>query len=267
VLEKLLLTGAAGGLATLLRPHLSGIARQVVLSDIVDITDLAPHERFVACDVSDYDAVTGLFDGVDGVIHLGGVSIEKPWEMILKANIEGAYNIFEAARHNGQPRIIFASSNHAIGYYRREERLDSRSVPKPDTLYGLSKAFGENLASLYYDKFGQECLAVRIGSCFDKPKNPRMLATWMAVEDFADLVARTFAAPRLAYTIVYGASANDESWWDNRDAAFLGWTPKHTSAKWRAEVMDEAAPEAPTDPAVIYQGGAFVALGHPDDEA
>lgn len=267
MLDKLLLTGAAGGLATLLRPHLSGIAREVVLSDIAEITDLAPHERFVACDVSDAAAVNDLFDGVDGVVHLGGVSIEKPWPMILKANIEGAYNLFEAARHNGQPRIVFASSNHAIGFYRRDERLDGQTVPKPDTLYGLSKAFGENLASLYFNKFGQECLAVRIGSCFDKPKNPRMLATWLAVEDFADLLARAFAAPRLGYTIVYGASANDERWWDNAHAGFLGWTPRHSSAKWRTEVMAAAGPEAPTDPAVIYQGGAFVSQAHPDDEA
>ncbi|MGX1098802.1 NAD-dependent epimerase/dehydratase family protein [Amorphus sp. MBR-141] len=265
MLDKLLLTGAAGGLGTLLRPLLPQIARAVVLSDVAPISDLAAHETFRECDLGDAAAVNGLFDGVDGVIHLGGISVERPWELILNANIAGCYNLFEAARHNGQPRIVFASSNHVIGFYRRDERLDGQTVPKPDTLYGLSKAFGENLASLYFDKFGQECLAVRIGSCFDKPKTPRMLATWLAVEDFADLVARAFAAPRLGYTIVYGASANDESWWDNAHAGFLGWTPKRTSARWRAEVVAEAAPEAPTDAAVIYQGGAFVTLGHPDD--
>lgn len=265
MLDRLLLTGAAGGLGTLLRPHLPKIARTVVLSDVTAISDLAAHETFIACDLGDATAVNGLFDGVDGLIHLGGISVEQPWELILNANIAGCYNVFEAARHNGQPRIIFASSNHVIGFYRRDEHLDTLAPPKPDTLYGVSKAFGESLASLYFDKFGQECLAVRIGSCFDKPKTPRMLATWLAVEDFFDLVARAFAAPRLGYTIVYGASANDESWWDNSRAGFLGWTPTHTSARWRAEVVAEAGPEAPTDAAVIYQGGAFVTLGHPDD--
>ncbi|MGX1307566.1 uronate dehydrogenase [Amorphus suaedae] len=267
MLDKLLLTGAAGGLGTRLRPLLPDLARSVVLSDVTAISDLADHETFRACDLGDAAAVEGLFDGVDGVIHLGGISVERPWELILSANVAGCYNVFEAARHSGQPRIIFASSNHVVGFYRRDERLDNLALPKPDTLYGVSKAFGESLASFYFDKFGQECLAVRIGSCVDKPQNPRMLATWLAVEDFFDLVQRAFAAPRLGYTIVYGASANDESWWDNTRAGFLGWTPKHTSATWRAEVVATAAPEAPTDAAVIYQGGAFVTLGHPDDDA
>lgn len=265
MLKKLLMTGAAGGVGTALRPLLKDLAATVVLSDVVAIDETADHESFIECDLADRAAVARLFDGVDGVIHLGGISVEKPFDLILQGNIVGVYNLFEAARHNGRPRIIFASSNHVIGFYRREERLDSTALPKPDSLYGVSKAFGENLASLYFDKFGQECLSIRIGSCFEKPKNPRMLATWLAAEDLADLCARAFAAPRLGNTIVYGASDNEEVWWDNRNAAFLGWKPRHSSGKWRAEVLGGAAPEKPDDPAVIYQGGAFAAQGHPED--
>jgi uronate dehydrogenase len=249
----------------LLRPHLSAFAERVALSDIAPIADLAGHESFTACDLADRSAVAALVEGADGIIHLGGISVERPFETILAGNIVGAYNLFEAARHHGKPRIVFASSNHVIGYYRRDERLDASALPRPDSLYGVSKAFGENLASMYFDKFGQECLSVRIGSCFPKPKNPRMLATWLAVEDFADLCARAFAAPRLGNAIVYGASDNDEQWWDNRAAAFLGWRPKHSSAKWRAEVLAATPQEDPNDPAVIYQGGAFAAAGHPED--
>jgi uronate dehydrogenase len=266
MLERLLLTGAAGGLGQALRPMLPQIARSVVLSDIIAIDDVKPHETFHACDLGDRPAVDALFDRVDGVIHLGGISIEKPFDLILNGNIVGAYNVFEAARHHGKPRIIFASSNHAIGFYRRDQRIDSSVLPKPDTLYGLSKAFGENLASLYFDKFGQECLSVRIGSCFPKPRDRRMLATWLAVEDLFELCARAFEAPKLGHTIVYGASANDESWWDNGNAAFLGWRPKHSSAKWRAEIYATPSGQKPDDPAVVFQGGAFTALGHPDDE-
>lgn len=266
MLKRLLMTGAAGGVGGRLRPHLADIAEMVVLSDIAEIADLAPHERFVATDLADAAAVDRLVDGVDGIVHLGGISTEAPWAKILSANIEGTYNLFEAARRNGRPRIVFASSNHVVGFYRRDQLLDATALPKPDTLYGLSKAFGENLASLYFDKFGQECLSVRIGSCFEKPRNPRMLATWLAVEDLADLVARAFSAPRLGNAIVYGASANEESWWDNAGAGFLGWRPKQSAARWRAEITDTSKPEDPQDPAVIYQGGAFVGFGHPDDK-
>jgi uronate dehydrogenase len=266
MLKKLLMTGAAGGVGKALRPHLSAFAQSVMLSDIAAIDDLAAHETFTACELGDAKAVEALFEEVDGVIHLGGISIEKPFDLILNGNIVGAYNLFEAARRHGKPRIVFASSNHVIGYYRRDQRLDSKVPPRPDSLYGVSKAFGENLASMYFDKFGQETLSIRIGSCFSKPKNPRMLATWLAVEDLADLCARAFEAPRLGHTIVYGASDNDEQRWDNGNAAFLGWRPKHSSTKWRAEVLANASPEDPNDPAVVYQGGGFAAAGHPDDE-
>lgn len=268
MLKKLLLTGAAGGVGKVLRPHLGQFAQTVVLSDIAEITDLAGHESFLACELGDRGAVDALFDGgVDGVIHLGGISVEKPFDMILNGNIVGLYNLYEAARMNGMPRIVFASSNHVIGYYRREERIDSSVYPRPDSLYGVSKVFGEAVASMYFDKFGQETLSVRIGSCFPEPKNPRMLATWLAVEDFADLCARAFVAQRLGHTVVYGASANDEQWWDNGRAGFLGWQPKHSSARWRAEVLANAGRDDPHDPAVVYQGGAFAAAGHPEDGA
>ncbi|MBK1695725.1 NAD-dependent epimerase/dehydratase family protein [Rhodovibrio salinarum] len=268
MLSKLLMTGAAGGVGAALRPLLAEFATSVVLSDVTEITDLAAHESFQLCDLGDSGAVAALFDGgVDGVIHLGGVSVEKTFDLILNANLVGAYNLFEAARHHGQPRIIFASSNHTVGYYRRDEQLDNTVLPKPDSLYGVSKVFGESLASMYFNKFGQECLSVRIGSCFPKPADPRMLATWLAVEDLADLCACAFAAPRLGHTIVYGASDNAESWWDNRNADFLGWRPKHSSAKWRAEVLASASRQDARDPAVIYQGGGFVAAGHPSDKS
>jgi len=263
MLENLLVTGAAGGIGKALRPLLADMAKSVVLSDIVEIDDLSAHERFQACELSDGVAVRTLVEGVDGIIHLGGISVEQPFELILNGNIIGAYNLFEAARQADRPRIIFASSNHAIGFYRRDQNIDNTVVPRPDSLYGVSKAFGESLASLYADKFSLECLSVRIGSLFPEPINPRMLATWLAVEDFADLCARAFAAPRLGHTIIYGMSANDETWWDNTNAAFLGWHPKHSSAKWRVKVLAAAGREDPDSREVVFQGGGFVTLDHP----
>jgi uronate dehydrogenase len=265
MLKKLLLTGAAGGVGRSIRSMLGELAEQVVLSDLSEITDVAAHETFTACNLADAKGVAGLLEGVDGIIHLGGVSVERTFDLILQGNIVGLYNLYEAARHSGQPRIVFASSNHVVGYYRRDEHIDNTVAPKPDSLYGVSKVFGEAVASMYHDKFGQETLSVRIGSCFEKPANPRMLATWLSYRDFVALCGRGFAAPKLGHTVVYGASANDEQWWDNRNAAFLGWKPQDSSAKWRVEVETAAGAGDPNDPAVIYQGGAFTSAGHPDD--
>jgi uronate dehydrogenase len=268
MLNRLLVTGAAGGVGQAIRPYLSKLAHQVRLSDIEAIGDAKNHEEIVSCDLADASAVEKLVSGCDGIVHLGGISVEKPWEGILQANIIGAYNLYEAARKQGKPRIVFASSNHTIGYYPRSTRIDTQVPRRPDSLYGLSKCFGEDLASLYFDKFAIETLSVRIGSCFSKPKDTRMLATWLGVQDFVALLERAFVAPKLGYTVIYGVSDNDEQWWDNRHAQFLGWAPQESSAPWRAEVEAEAAasPKDPNDPAVIYQGGKFATQGHPDDE-
>lgn len=266
MLNRLLLTGAAGGVASALRPFLSKLSQTVLLSDISEIDDLMPHETFRACDLSDRAAVNTLVEGADGIIHLGGVSVEKKFDLICDANIVGVYNMFEASRRHGKPRIVYASSNHVTGFYRRDERVNARMPTRPDSLYGVSKVFGEGMASLYFDKFGVECLSVRIGWCFPKPKDMRTQVIYLAAEDLFDLCVRAFEAPRLGHTVVYGVSNNEESWWDNSHASFLGWQPKHSSAKWRAEILASAPDRDPLDPAVIYQGGAFVTAGHPDDD-
>ncbi|HET8790206.1 MAG TPA: NAD(P)-dependent oxidoreductase [Modicisalibacter sp.] len=265
MLNRLLVTGAAGGVGKAIRPHLSRLAHEVRLSDVADLGDAGEHEEIVSCDLADAQAVNDLVTGCDGIVHLGGVSVERPWNSILQSNIVGAYNLYEAARNHGKPRIVFASSNHTIGFYPRTTRIDTEVPRRPDSLYGVSKCFGEDLASLYYDKFAIETLSVRIGSCFPKPKDTRMMATWLSVDDFINLLERAFTAPKLAYTVVYGASDNTEKWWNNDKSSFLGWKPKDSSETWRAEVEAQAGDIDPNDPAVIYQGGKFVALGHPDD--
>jgi uronate dehydrogenase len=264
-MERLLITGAAGGLGRILRRELAGYAPSLRLSDIADLGGEDPGEELVPCDLADAEAVDRLVEGCDGIVHLGGVSVEDTFEAILQANLRGTYNVFEAARRHGRPRILFASSNHAIGFHRREDRLDGSSPQKPDSLYGLSKCFGENLGSYYFDKFGIENVAVRIGSCFAEPKDRRMLATWLSPDDFVALVKCVFEATRVGHTVLYGASANREQWWDNRHAAFLGWTPKDSSERFRAKVEAAHPRQDPEDPAVRFQGGSFAAAGHFED--
>ena len=266
-MKRLLITGAAGGLGRMMRDRLAPLAETLRLSDIVGIDDPRPNEEVVTCDLADAGAVMRLVEGCDGIVHLGGVSVERSFDLILDANIVGLYNLYEAARAHAMPRIMFASSNHTVGFHPQDRRLKASDPMKPDGLYGVSKCFGEAIASMYHSKFGQETLIVRIGSCFERPANRRMLSTWFSADDFARLIERMFAVPRLGCPIVWGASDNPSSWWDNSEAAWLGWRPEDTSERFRAEV--EAAAPAPDrdDPVAVWQGGAFCAEPiHRDDD-
>jgi len=256
-MKRLLITGAAGGLGTMMRRRLKGFAETLRLSDIAGLGEAASHEELVTCDLADLAAVKDLVEGCDGIVHFGGVSVEDSWEKILPANIEGTYNIYEAARLKGVPRILFASSNHAIGFYKRETRIDATDPVRPDSLYGVSKCFGEAIGRYYWDKYGIESAAVRIGSCFPEPKDHRMLATWLSEDDMTSLIRCVFTAPRLGYVTVFGASDNEEQWWDNRCAGFLGWRPKDSSEKFRAMIDGKCQKPERDDPVNRYQGGAF----------
>ena len=169
-------------------------------------------------------------EGVDAIVHLGGYSVEGPWEDILQANIVGCYNVFEAARSNGVKRIIFATSNHAVGFYRRDETIDDRVYPKPDSRYGVSKVFGEALGSLYADKYGMEVFCMRIGNVGERPLDKRRLAIWLSPRDCAQLVTIGVEHPEIRFEIVYGVSGNNRSWYDNSNAFRLGYLPPR---QWR----------------------------------
>lgn len=264
-LDRLLITGAAGGLGRLARARLGGLARARRLSDLAAMEPAGPGEEVVRCDLADAAAVARLVEGCDAVLHLGGKSTEGPWAEILSANIAGTYNLYEAARRAGVRRILFASSNHAIGFHARETRLDAAAPLRPDSLYGVSKCFGEALARYYFDKFGLESAIVRIGSCFPEPRDHRMLATWLSPDDFVALVERVFTVARLGCPVIYGASANAESWWDNRDVAYLGWRPQDDAEGFRAALDAKGPPPWADDPAVRWQGGGFAAAGHFED--
>ena len=260
-MKRLLITGAAGGLGKLARARLGHMADILRLSDIDDLGEAAANEEIVCCDLGDKAAVEDLVAGCDGVVHLGGISVEHPWDLIMNANINGVFNLYEAARKNGAPRIMFASSNHAIGFHKQTDRLNASSSVRPDGLYGVSKCFGENMASMYHDKFGVETACVRIGSCFEEPRNHRMLATWLSPDDFVRLIERIFAVPRLGCPIIYGGSDNTVSWWDNGSVSYLGWRPQDNGEVFRPKIdqaMDQPGPNAPD---VVYQGGFFATDG------
>lgn len=258
-MKRLLITGAAGGLGRAMRPRLAGLARTLRLADIAPLGAAGPNEEVVTCDLGDAAAVAAMVEGCDGIVHFGGVSVERPFDEILTGNIVGLYNLYEAARAHGMPRILFASSNHTVGFHPQDRRLKASDPMRPDSLYGVSKCYGEALASMYHSKFGQETLILRIGSSFAKPANHRMLSTWLSFDDLARLIERMFAVPRLGCPIVWGASDNPAGWWDNSEAGFLGWRPEDSAEAFRAEVEAAGPPPARDDPAAVWQGGAFCA--------
>ncbi|WP_149086475.1 NAD-dependent epimerase/dehydratase family protein [Pseudomonas prosekii] len=259
--NRLLLTGAAGGLGKVLRETLRPYAKVMRLSDIVEITPASDSsEEVVTCDLADKQAVHQLVEGVDAILHFGGVSTEHAFEEILGANICGVFHIYEAARRHGVKRVIFASSNHVIGFYKQDEVIDAHSPRRPDSYYGLSKSYGEDVASFYFDRYGIETVSIRIGSSFPEPQNRRMMSTWLSFGDLTQLLERALYAPNVGHTIVYGVSDNKNVWWDNRLAAGLGYVPQDSSEVFRDKVEAQPMPAA-DDPAMVYQGGAFVAAG------
>lgn len=259
--NRILLTGAAGGLGQALRPRLKANCTVLRCADRVAFDSAGEQEEFVLAELADANAVMAMMQGVDAVVHLGGVSTEAAFEPILQANILGMYNLYEAARKRGVKRIIFASSNHVTGYYKQSETINAAHPPRPDGLYGVSKAFGEDLSRLYFDRYGIETACVRIGSSFPEPKDRRMLASWLSYDDLHRLVTACLTTPVLGHSIIFGMSNNAVTWWDNAHAKHIGFIPKDSSDAFRDAVFANTPAPDLTDPTVQFQGGGFVKLG------
>ncbi len=254
---KILLTGAAGGVGTMIRPLLLQAYSQLVLSDLTEPADLQPGETFVHADLARFDEVVTLMAGIDGVIHLGGQSVEAAWEVVLQANIVGLYNVYEAARQAGVGRLVFASSNHAVGFYPREQVIDNQVPFKPDSRYGVSKVFGEALGSLFANKHGMRVTNLRIGNVGYEPLDKRRLSIWVHPQDLVQLIRIGLEHPDIQNETLYGVSDNARSWYDNRRAAELGYQPAFQSEDFAAQIL---ARNEPADPvADRFQGGTFCA--------
>jgi uronate dehydrogenase len=261
---RLLLTGASGNLGRQLRSALADWADIVRVSDIASLGEAAPHEEVRLIDLSCREDVLQLVEGVDAIVHLGGISVDAPFDDLLEANMRGTYNLYEAARKQGVKRIVFASSNHVTGFHPVTSVLDADAAQRPDSLYGVTKCFGESLSRYYYDRFQIETVCLRIGSSFEEPKSPRMLVTFLSYRDFIELVRCSLFTNRVGHVIVYGASDNATRWWDNSKAGFLGFRPRDSSVKFADRFRATLADTDCADPAQQFQGGAFV-LGEPMD--
>ncbi|MFJ4846124.1 MULTISPECIES: NAD-dependent epimerase/dehydratase family protein [unclassified Streptomyces] len=256
--RTILLTGAAGGLGTLMRELLPAYGYDLRLFDAAPVEG-APGA--IIADLADRKALREAVRGVDAIVHLAAISLESSFEKILRANIEGTYHLYEAAREEGVRRIVFASSNHAVGFTPRpvgDDPLIPVDTPRrPDTFYGLSKGFGEDLAQLYWDLHGLETVSVRIGSCFREPTSVRMLSVWMSPEDGARLFHAALTAEGVGHTVVYGSSANTRLWWDLSGARALGYEPRDDSEPYAARLIAEQGELDPANPDHAHLGGHF----------
>jgi uronate dehydrogenase len=251
IFRRVLLTGAAGRIGGCLRPALRAGLEELRLSDLLPPEPPpVPPESFVAADLADREAVTRAVEGMEAVVHLGGVADEAAFDELLGPNLVGAFNVFDAARRAGVRRVVYASSNRVTGFYSVERRLAGEEAPRPDGLYGATKAFGEALARLYSDRFGLEAICVRIGSFEELPSEARNLSTWLSPGDARRLFRACLNARDIGFLTLYGASANRRSWWELGEAARrLGYEPQDDAERYAAEIEDpEWHPERQGDP-------------------
>jgi len=261
--RHILLTGASGALGRMLALRLAAAGYALRLSDIAPFPDPVPQGvSFEQADLSDATAVADIMEGIACVLHFGGVSVERPFDQILPANIVGITNVFEAARRQ-KARVVFASSNHSIGFHERGMKLDANMPYRPDGYYGLSKAYGELLGRMFYDKHGVESVHIRIGSCLPEPTEARHLSTWLSHDDLFRVVCAAIDAPATGHAIIWGASANTRSWWQADDRERIGYAPQDN-----AEDFAEKIASIRTKDLVIerYQGGSFCAQDFSRDE-
>jgi uronate dehydrogenase len=256
--KPVLLTGASGALGRHLAKALSAAGWTLRLTDIAPFPDPVPAgSSFTQADLNDGVAILKLAEGCGMILHFGGISVEHPFEVVLGPNLRGLYHIYEAARREGA-RVLFASSNHSIGYHERDVKLDDDCQFMPDGFYGLSKAYGELMGRMYWMKHGVENVNVRIGSCFPEPINARMLSTWLSYADLTRLCVRATLAEKTGSCVIWGASKNSRTYWRDDARETLGWEPEDSADPYTGQLAGKVSGNPVEE---RYQGGAFAADG------
>ncbi|MGH7188732.1 MAG: NAD-dependent epimerase/dehydratase family protein [Acetobacteraceae bacterium] len=257
--KPVLLTGASGALGRMLAKGLGAAGWELRLTDIAPFPDpLPPGAEFTPVDLADGMAILRLAEGCGTLLHFGGVSVERPFSEVLGPNIQGLYHVYEAARRE-RARVIFASSNHTIGFHERSEALDHDCPLRPDGYYGLSKAYGELMGRLYWDKHGVENVNLRIGGCRPLVTNARTLSIWLTYADLLHLVIRATLAPAVGTLVIWGASNNARGFWRRDGRAVIGWQPKDSADPFISEQEGNVSGDPVEE---RYQGGPYAAIGY-----
>lgn len=234
-MERILITGAAGRIGTMLRSRLPRGGRELRLLDLVETGEPGS----IQADATDLDAVTEVCHGVSAVVHLAGIAREGDWSAVRDLNIESTYVVFESARLAGVPRVVFASSNHAVGFHPNAADLPDDLPMRPDSFYGVGKVVGEALGLLYHERHGMDVVCLRIGTCFDEPFDRRGLATWLSPGDCARLVDAALTCPSPGFRTVWGVSANTRRQWSLRGGAAIGFHPQDDAEQFADRIPDD----------------------------
>ena len=258
--RPILLTGASGNLGRHLAHALGQLGWTLRLTDIAAFPDAMPAgASFTRVDLNDGVALLRLAEGCGTILHFGGISIDRPFEEVIGPNIRGLYHVYEAARRE-RARVVFASSNHSIGFHERTTVLDADCDFRPDSFYGLSKAYGELMGRMYWDKHGVENVNVRIGSSFPEPVDARMLATWLAYADLARLMQRCVLAEAVGHSVIWGASKNERlTYWRGDQRGRLGWGPEESADGFAGQLSGVVSGDPVQE---RYQGGGYTANGY-----
>ena len=260
--KRIAITGGSGRVGTAIRQELVGKVAGIKIIDTAKPSLLGPDETWDNVDVSDREALCRSVAEVDAIVHLAGYPNEREIEDILQLNVLGTHNILEAARLNGIERIVFGSSNHVIGFYPRDTQVSDKDPMRPDTLYGLSKCWGELEAGLYYDKFGIRSLNIRIGNAGAQPEDARALNMWVSGRDLAQLVMIGLEHPDITCTTVFGVSDVPSGWWDNSTARALGYVPMDSAKDLAGPKSHKERASPLPQVAEYFQGGRFCVIGH-----
>jgi uronate dehydrogenase len=256
---RVLVTGAAGSLGRVVTVGLTDRGHEVVGLDLVPApegTTFAWHEA----DCADGDAVAAVFaeERLDAVVHLAGVPEEAPLPAELTSHVITTAALLDAMVRHGVSRIVYASSNHAVGRTPRAELgsdlLDVHVRPRPDTFYGVAKVAAEGLLSLYVDRYGLDAVSTRIGSFLPQPESVRGLSTWLSHDDAVRMFEACLTTPDPGFAVLYGVSDNTRGWWDLEPGRRLGYHPQDDAEGF----ADQVAPDPERDQAeAAHVGGAY----------
>lgn len=265
-MKRIAITGAAGIVGTGLRQELLQRGYTLQLLDLKPITDCVDHEQSAIVDITDQAQLAALLRGCTAVIHLAACTTDAPWPELVRLSVEGTISLFDAAREAGVARVVYASSHHVVGMHPRAPhgpRLGTEVQLRPDSRYGVGKAFGESIGALYACKYGMPVLAIRIGNVNHQPIDRRRMGNWLSWRDLGQLVSIGLEHPDLVFSVVYGISDATGRHYDNAAAYALGYQPQDANAvAFEEQVLrDDPAPAAGSEAALsaaeLTLGGTF----------
>ena len=256
---RVLVTGAAGSIGTILLPGLTARGHEVIGLDRSTAPD-GSDTAWYAVDCTDPDAVEAVFvdlarsGGIEAVVHLAGIPTEASLTEELDSHVVSTAALLDAMVRHGVDRIVYASSNHAVGRTPRTDLLTTDVRPRPDTFYGVAKVAAEALLSLYVDRHGIDAVALRIGSFLPQPETRRGLSTWLSHDDAVRMVDAALTAPAPGFAVVYGISANSRAWWDLEPGRALGYHPEDDAEAYAGEIPERREDDVEAG----HVGGPFV---------